>query len=100
MKESFYASACIYGIHGGGAYLVDEGFRFRCQKLTIVDEYKDLWIPYEDIKSVYAARWMLFIPTTVIETRDGRTHRFLIANSKRFIRCIEEELRKLGSVSK
>jgi len=92
MKESFYASACAYGIHGGGAYLVDDGFRFRCQKLTIADEYKDLRIPYENIKSVFTERWMFFIPTTVIETRDGKTYRFLIANRKRFIRCIEEEL--------
>jgi hypothetical protein len=92
MKESFYASACIYGIHGGGAYLVDDGFRFRCQKLTIADEYKDLLIPYEKIKSVFAARWVLFIPTTVIETQDRKTYRFLIFNRKKFIRCIEEQL--------
>ncbi len=94
MKKSFYASACIYGIHGGGAYLVDDGFRFRCQKLTIADEYKDLLIPYGKIKSVFAARWVFFIPTTVIETLDGKTYRFLIFNRKRFIRCIEEELQR------
>lgn len=92
MKKSFYASACICGIHGGGAYLVDDGFRFRCQKLTIADEYKDLLIPYGKIKSVFAARWVFFIPTTVIETLDGKTYRFLIFNRKKFIRCIEEQL--------
>ena len=92
MKKSFYASACIYGIHGGGAYLVNDGFRFRCQKLTIADEYKDLLIPYGKIKSVFAARWVLFIPTTVIETQDRKTYRFLIFNRKKFIRCIEEQL--------
>lgn len=92
MKESFYASACIYGIQGGGAYLDDDGFRFRCQKLTIPDEYKNLWIPYGNIKSVLAAKWGLFLPTTVIETRNGKTYRFLIFNRKKFIRCIEEQL--------
>lgn len=91
MKESFYASACVYGLQGGAAYLLDNGFRFRCQKLTIADEYRDLQIPYENIKSVFAARWVLFIPTTVIETGDGKKYRFLIFNRKKFIRCMEEQ---------
>lgn len=88
MKESFCASACVNGVHGGAAYLVDNGFRFRCQKVTIADEYRDLRIPCENIRSVFTGKRVLFIPTTEIETRDGKTYRFLIFNRKKFIRCI------------
>lgn len=88
MKKSFYASACINGLHGGGAYLIDDSFRFRCQKITIANEYKDLRIPYVDMESVTAGKRVLFIPTTVIETRDGKKYRFLIFNRKRFMRNI------------
>lgn len=90
MKESFYASACINGLQGGAAYLVDNGFYFRCQKVTIADEYKNLRIPYENIKLVSVGKRVLFIPTTVIETSDGETYRFLIFNRKKFMRCIKK----------
>lgn len=92
MKESFYASVCINGLHGGAAYLVDDGFCFRCQKLTIEREYKDLRIPYKNIESVLEGKRVLFIPTTVIETKDRKTYRFLIFNRRKFIRCIKELL--------
>lgn len=90
MKESFYASLCANGLHGGAVYLLDDGFCFRCQKATIEDIYKNLWIPYDKIQSVRAGKRMLFIPTTVITTRDGWTCRFLIFNRKRFMKCYSE----------
>lgn len=90
MKESFYASACINGIHGGAAYLDDNGFCFRCQKATIEAEYKNLYIPYDEIKSVYYGKRVLFIPTTVIETNYGKMYCFLIFNRKKFKKCIEK----------
>lgn len=85
MKESFYASACIDGLQGGAVYLSENGFNFRCQKATIADEYKNLWIPYEDIKAVFAGKRVLFIPTTVIEMNNGKTYRFLIFDRERFM---------------
>lgn len=88
MKKSFYASACINGLHGGAVYLVDNGFRFCCQKITIVNEYKNLQIPYKKIKLVSVGKRVLFIPTTIIETVDGGIYRFLIFNRKEFVRCI------------
>lgn len=86
--ESFYASACISGLHGGGAYLGDTEFCFRCQKITIPGEFKNLRIPYKNIKTVSSGKRVLFLPTTVIETIDGNTYRFLIFNRKKFIKCI------------
>ena len=92
MKESFVASICVHGVQGGAVYLVDNGFVFRCQKATMEDKYKNLMIPYENIKSISVGKRVLFIPTTVIETRDGRTYRFLIFNRKKFKRCIRQQL--------
>ena len=89
MKKSFYASACIDGLHGGAAYLSDDGFCFRCQKSTIADEYKNLKIPYENIKTVCKGKRAFFIPTTVIETVYGKTYRFLIFNRNKFINIIK-----------
>ena len=91
-KESFYASICMHGLQGGTVYLVDHEFCFRCQKATMADEYKNLRIPYKNIKTVFAGKRTLFIPTTIIETHDGKTYRFLIFNRKRFISCIEKQL--------
>lgn len=88
MKMSFYASACVNGLHGGGAYLNDTEFRFRCQKITIAEEHKNLRIPYENIKRISAGKRVLFIPTTVIETTDGNRYRFLIFHRKKFMRGI------------
>lgn len=85
MKKSFYASACINGLHGGGAYLFDTEFCFRCQKATIADQYKNLRIPYKNIKAVSKGKRILFFPTTVIETIDGNTYHFLIFNRHKFI---------------
>ncbi len=92
MKESFVASICLHGVQGGAVYLVDNGFIFRCQKATLENKHKNLMIPYENIKSFSVGKRVLFIPTTVIETRDGRTYRFLIFNRRKFKRCIRQQL--------
>ena len=88
MKKCFYASACINGLHGGGIYLDDTEFCFRCHKTTIVDEYKNLHIPYKNIKAVANGKRILFFPTAVIETMDRNIYRFLIFNRNKFIRYI------------
>lgn len=93
MKESFYASICANGLHGGAAYLVDKGFLFRCQKSTIDYEYKKLFIPYQNIESVFVGKRILFIPTTIIRTIEGNTYRFLIFNRKKFIERIENHIK-------
>ena len=85
MKISFYASACVDGLHGGAVYLTDGEFCFRCQKLTIDEEYKNLRIPYENIVSVSKGKRAMLFPTTVIKTKSGNTYRFLIFNRKKFI---------------
>ena len=89
MKECFYASACINGLRGGAAYLTDNGFYFRCQKITIAEEYRSLRIPYKNIRLVSEGKRVLFIPTTVIETCDGKKYRFLIFNRKKFMGSIK-----------
>lgn len=94
MKMSFYASACVNGLHGGGAYLNDTEFRFRSQKMTIAEEYKNLRIPYEKIKNISTGKSIFFIPTTVIETTDGNRYRFLIFNRKKFMRGIRGKVPK------
>lgn len=92
MKKSFYASICANGLHGGAIYLVDNGFSFRCKKITIEDVYKNLYIPYNNIKSISTGNKILFIPTTVIQTIDEKTYRFLIFNRKEFKNCINKYL--------
>lgn len=90
MKKSFYASVCADGLHGGAVYLLDDGFCFRCQKITIAEEYKNLMIPYQNIKSISKGKRIFFIPTTIIETIGGIKYRFLIFNRKRFIEKTEK----------
>ncbi|MBO4915273.1 MAG: hypothetical protein J5449_08715 [Oscillospiraceae bacterium] len=92
MKESFYASACIDGLQGGAVYLTDDGFYFRSQKATIADEYRNLKIPYENIKAVSSGKRALFTPTTIIETNSGKTYRFLIFGREKFIDDISKKL--------
>lgn len=90
-KISFYASLCENGVHGGAAYLDEEGFCFKCRKSTVEKEYKDLKIPYGEIKSVCSGK-RIIIPTTVIETASGRKYRFLIFNVKKFKENIEKKI--------
>lgn len=92
MKESFYASACIDGLQGGAAYLTDDGFHFRCQKATIAEEYKNLKIAYENIKTVSSGKRVLFTPTTIIETNSGKSYRFLIFGREKFMNDISKKL--------
>lgn len=92
MQINFYASACIYGLHGGAVCLNDSGFIFKCQKLTIDPEYKFLQIPYEKIKSVTSGKRILFIKTTIIETTDKKQYRFLIFNRNKFKKYIKKYL--------
>lgn len=89
MKISFYASVFASGLHGGAVYLGDDAFYFRCQKATIDNEYKNLKIPYENIKSICKGKRALFFPTTIIETNSGVHYRFLIFNRKKFIKYIK-----------
>lgn len=96
MKESFYASICADGLNGGAAYLDDEGFLFRCQKLTIEKEYRNLRILYKDVKSVRAGKRILFFPTTIIETDKGKSYCFLIFNRKKFMKCIVKFVLKIS----
>lgn len=92
MKEWFFASICVQGVQGGGLYLLDDGVCFRCQKATIEAAYRDLRIPWENIRSVSAGKRVFLIPTTVIETRDGKRYRFLIFGRKKFSRRIQQLL--------
>lgn len=90
-RTSFYASLFENGLLGGAAYLDEEGFRFVCQKATVDKEFRDLRIPYRNIKSVRAERKNI-IPLTTVETDCGKSYRFLIFNRKRFIDLVNKNL--------
>lgn len=96
MKVSFAASICVHGLQGGAVYLLDDGFLFRCQKASIEVQYQKLHLSYTDIKSISKGKRVLFVPTTVIETKSGRTYRFLIFRRKKFQGCIERQLASFG----
>lgn len=92
MKVCFAASICVHGVQGGAVYLLDDGFLFRCQKASMEAQYKKLKILYTGIKSVSTGKRVLFVPTTVMETKNGRTYRFLIFRRKKFMRLIRQKL--------
>lgn len=98
MKISFYASVFASGLHGGAVYLCDDAFYFRCQKATIDNEYKNLKIPYENIKSICKGKMVLFFPTTIIETNSGVHYRFLIFNRKKFIKYINNSCKIINVI--
>lgn len=90
MKKSFYASACIQGIHGGAIKLTDDAFYFVCQKITIPNDYKMLKIPYENIELISYHMFALIFPIVKIKVKTGKKYKFVIFNKRKFQRCINE----------
>lgn len=58
---NFYASILANGIHGGAVRITDEEFIFRCQKVSIQNEYKNLKINYDNILSINKKRNMDYL---------------------------------------
>ena len=91
MEENYYASVCHYGVQGGAVRLTDEFFLFRCQKVSIEEEFKRLEIPYSNIKRIICKTKFFIFPIITIEQHKGKTYKFLIFNVERFTRTMKNK---------
>lgn len=68
MDQNFYASLFYQGVHGGAIKLTEENFIFRAQKM-IPDKYKNLKIPYKEIRNISYKRKLLIYPVVLLELK-------------------------------
>lgn len=94
MKRSFYASAVINGLCGGAVQLKDDAFYFKCQKLTVPEEYRQLRLAYSDIGSIKFKKFLKILSIATIELKNGKAYKFWIFNRREFIRSINEMWKK------
>lgn len=88
MKKAFYGSLCYQGIRGGAILMNDEAVLYKNQTLTLPDEYKNIKMPYKNIKKVTKESYLLF-PAVTIYLKDGHNYKFIIFNRKRFFKELQ-----------
>lgn len=91
MDQNFYASLFYQGVHGGAIKLTEENFIFRAQKM-IPDKYKNLKIPYKEIRNISYKRKLLIYPVVLLELKSGTQYRFIVFNIKRFLSIMNKKM--------
>lgn len=86
MKENYYASVCHHGMQGGAIRLTEEFFLFRCQKVSIENEFKRIEIRYSNIEKISYKRKFFVFPVVAIEQCEGKIYKFVIFNIQKFIK--------------
>ncbi len=64
MKKWFYGSLCYKGIRGGTIFITDDAIIYKNQTLTLPDEYKNIIIPFCEIKEIKNG-WTLLFPAII-----------------------------------
>lgn len=86
MRNTFAASICAGGVHGGALRLEPGGARFRCKKLTVDAQYRDFFMGYVQIAQLRAYRKAVLFPMVEITMKDGGAYRFVIFRRGAFLR--------------
>lgn len=86
MRNTFAASICAGGVHGGALRLESGGARFCCKKLTIEAQYRDLFMAYAQIAKLRAYRKAVLFPMVAITMKDASVYRFVIFRRGAFLR--------------
>lgn len=85
MQTAFMASLYYYGIQGGAIFLDDKAIRYKAQKLTLPQQYKDIKILYTDIQKIESAPVFILFLKLTIYLNDNKKFKFLIFNKKSFL---------------
>ena len=83
MKKIFMCSLiCHNGIIGGGIYVDEEFITYKTSKLTVDKKYKNLSLPFNDIRAL-TWKWIVF-PIATVQMANGERYKFIIFNKGRF----------------
>lgn len=88
MRKSFMCSLCHNGILGGALYLENEAVTYKTTKLTIDQQYRNLILPFKEIREITWKR--IIFPVATFHMKNGEEYTFLIFNKSRFIRYYQE----------
>lgn len=91
MKKSFYGSLCHKGIRGGAIFITDNAIIYKNQTLTLPDEYKNIIIPFCEIKEIKNG-WTLLFPAIIIYLKNQNTYKFIIFNRNKFLTILKHLL--------
>lgn len=81
-ETAFIASIIDHGVLGGGLYVSQNGLRWRCQKASIDNKLKNVYIPMAQLSSL---KWMgPILPVFEIRTCEGERYKFLVLNRRHF----------------
>jgi hypothetical protein len=94
MKRAFYGSICHNGSQGGAIILDDIGINFKCQKITIEEEYKNMQLKYDKISTIQLCRSILIFPGVQIYMKNGEQYKFIIFNRKKFVQLLEKMIKQ------
>lgn len=92
MKRYFIVSLCHEGVLGGGIVANDESITYRTNKVTVSQKYRNLEMKYSDIQG-FSKKWVLFFPIYSINMKSGETYKFLVFNTGRFNKLLNEKLK-------
>ncbi|MDD6187477.1 MAG: hypothetical protein PUB11_05435 [Oscillospiraceae bacterium] len=84
MKKTYMCSLCRNGILGGGLYLDSQAVTYKTQKLTVNEKYRNLIMPFDEIKDITWGR--AIFPVATFNMKNGESYKFIIFNKKRFIK--------------
>lgn len=92
MKRYFIVSLCHEGVLGGGIVANGESITYRTNKVTVSQKYRNLEMKYSDIQG-FSKKWVLFFPIYSINMKSGETYKFLVFNTGRFNKLLNEKLK-------
>ena len=92
MKRYFIVSLCHEGVLGGGIIANDESITYRTNKVTVSQKYRNLEMKYSDIQG-FSKKWVLFFPIYSINMKSGETYKFLVFNTGKFNKLLNEKLK-------
>lgn len=88
MRQCFYASLCHQGLRGGAIFVDDNSITYQNQTLTIPEAYKNIEIPFQEIRKIEKGR-VLLLPAVTVCLHD-RKYRFVIFGRKKFLTILEK----------
>ena len=84
----FVCSLCHNGILGGGLYLDGQSLTYKTNKLTVDKKYRNLVLPFQEIKEISWKR--IIFPIATVNMKNGEAYKFIIFNKRRFEKWFQE----------
>lgn len=90
MPKYFLASLCKNGIIGGSITADREGFTYHTGKITVPQKYRNLPIPFREIRSVTTGH-TLFFPWVSVSLSSDDAYKFIIFGRRRFLSLLRDQ---------